>query len=132
MSGFYMTQLKYDLIIVGAGICGLTAAIACAEAGKKVIILEAMDFAGGRARSVSHADSAHNLGANWFHGGDQNPFYQWASKRYDLGPVEEEIVRDTTRVFRDGQDTQKAFPAAPKLWTRSMRRSKTKATMISA
>lgn len=36
-----------DLIIVGAGAAGLTAAIRAAEAGKKVIVLEKMPFTGG-------------------------------------------------------------------------------------
>jgi phytoene dehydrogenase-like protein len=40
-----------DVIIVGAGLAGLAAAIHCAEANLSVIVLEAADGVGGRVRS---------------------------------------------------------------------------------
>ena len=40
-----------DVIIVGAGLAGLAAAILCSEAGLSVIVVEAADGVGGRVRS---------------------------------------------------------------------------------
>lgn len=42
---------KPDVIVIGAGIAGLTAAKHIAAAGKKVTIVEASDDVGGRVRS---------------------------------------------------------------------------------
>lgn len=50
-----------QIIVVGGGIAGLTAAIACAEGGAQVRLLEAHDTLGGRARSAD-GDYKANLG----------------------------------------------------------------------
>lgn len=39
---------QYDVIVVGAGACGLYCARTLAKRGKKVLILEARDRVGGR------------------------------------------------------------------------------------
>ncbi|HEY3865008.1 MAG TPA: NAD(P)-binding protein [Solirubrobacteraceae bacterium] len=52
---------KSQITIVGAGIAGLVAAIACAEEGAKVRLLEAHEQLGGRARSTDGPYKA-NLG----------------------------------------------------------------------
>lgn len=43
--------MKPDVVIIGAGIAGLSAAVWLAEAGLNVSVLEASDVPGGRARS---------------------------------------------------------------------------------
>ena len=42
---------SYDVIVVGAGLGGLTAATRCAKAGKKVLLLELHNMTGGYATS---------------------------------------------------------------------------------
>ena len=44
-------DLSYDVIVVGAGLGGLTAATRCAKAGKKVLLLEMHNMTGGYATS---------------------------------------------------------------------------------
>jgi monoamine oxidase len=64
---------KYDVVIVGAGIAGLCAAIKLKEEGKSFIIIEAQDHAGGRAISeTTENGNVINVGANWLHGKDKD------------------------------------------------------------
>ncbi|MFW0718541.1 NAD(P)/FAD-dependent oxidoreductase [Pedobacter sp. N23S346] len=48
-----MDSEKYDVVIVGAGIAGLSAAKLLKAEGKKILIIEASDGVGGRVRSDS-------------------------------------------------------------------------------
>jgi monoamine oxidase len=66
-----MTQAKtYDLIVLGAGVAGLASARTLAEAGKKVLLLEARERVGGRVWSVPVGGSELpvELGAEFVHG----------------------------------------------------------------
>jgi len=65
------------ITIVGSGIAGLTAAIACAEEGAAVTLLEAHDQLGGRARSTDGPYKA-NLGPHALYEG---PFSSWMRER---------------------------------------------------
>lgn len=46
-------EQKWDALIIGAGLAGLSAAVRLHEAGKRVLILEASDGIGGRVRTDS-------------------------------------------------------------------------------
>lgn len=68
------------MAIVGAGIAGLAAAKELFESGcENIIILEALDRAGGRIHTVTHEGIDLELGAQWIHG-KQNPLYKLAEK----------------------------------------------------
>ena len=55
-----------DVLIVGAGVSGLTAAVRCHEAGLQVAVVEAMDRIGGRVKSAMHEGSPiGDLGPSW-------------------------------------------------------------------
>lgn len=70
-----------QVVIIGAGLAGLAAAQRLHESGvDDVIILEALDRVGGRVHTISHADYLLELGAQWLHGADDNPLYQWLTK----------------------------------------------------
>jgi monoamine oxidase len=60
----------YDVIVIGAGIAGLAAARTLAEAGKRVVLIEARDRVGGRILTVPSADGGLpvELGAEFIHG----------------------------------------------------------------
>ena len=61
------------VIVVGAGVAGLTAADAARCAGAEVVVLEARDRVGGRTWSVPFGPGAIDLGAAWIHGPVGNP-----------------------------------------------------------
>jgi monoamine oxidase len=64
------TQEVFDAVVIGAGIAGLSAARRLAEAGRRVVLLEAAERVGGRLRTVEDPASALpiELGAEFVHG----------------------------------------------------------------
>lgn len=54
-----------DVVVVGAGLAGLTAARRLADAGAQVRVLEARDRVGGRVLTERAGDASFDLGAQW-------------------------------------------------------------------
>src|SRR5215510_8505102 len=71
------------ITVVGGGLAGLTAAIACAEAGARVILHEAHHTLGGRARSTE-PPWVTNDGTHVFYA-DGEPF-RWLRRRRLVQP----------------------------------------------
>src|SRR6202789_4454936 len=63
-----MAESKDDVVVIGAGMAGLTAARALAEAGLKVLVIEAEDRIGGRILTRHVGEEAIELGAEFVHG----------------------------------------------------------------
>jgi phytoene dehydrogenase-like protein len=82
-----MSQLNGNpsnpVTIVGGGLAGLTAAIACAEGGAPVRLLERSGALGGRARS-SDGPYRTNVGPHAFY--KDGPFWAWLAERNLLPP----------------------------------------------
>lgn len=57
----------FDVIVIGAGFAGLTAARELKAYGHNVLILEARDRIGGRTYTSEFAGKAHDLGGTWVH-----------------------------------------------------------------
>jgi phytoene dehydrogenase-like protein len=74
---------RQQITIVGGGLAGLTAAIACAEGGARARLLEAHDELGGRARSTGGPYRA-NLGPHALL--CNSPFWGWLGERNLLPP----------------------------------------------
>ncbi len=70
----------YDIIIIGAGISGLSAADYLIKNGKDVLVLEARDRIGGRIWSYSWNGVTIEEGANWIHTSTGNPITEFAEK----------------------------------------------------
>ncbi|GAA1727880.1 NAD(P)/FAD-dependent oxidoreductase [Brachybacterium phenoliresistens] len=83
---------RVDVAIVGGGAAGLSAAIALAEAGLAVTVLEARDRIGGRARSLSVDGGAIDLGATWFW--SDEPCIRTMTDRLGIGTFPQHIVGD--------------------------------------
>lgn len=64
---------RFDTVVIGAGIAGLTAARLLAAAGRDVVILEARDRVGGRVQTDRTDGEVTDLGASWIHGVTDSP-----------------------------------------------------------
>jgi phytoene dehydrogenase-like protein len=101
-----LTQNSYDVIVIGSGIAGTSAANDLAKNGKKVLILEASGYIGGRTKSTSVTLNDNSTfwfeeGANWIHGRSaQNPLTDLATKV----PNVKYIVTDEESMVFYGED----------------------------
>jgi monoamine oxidase len=66
------------VVVVGAGIAGLTAANALTHAGTECVVLEARDRIGGRLHTADLAGSPVDLGGSWIHMPGGNPMTAFA------------------------------------------------------
>ena len=55
----------FDVIVIGAGFAGLTAARDQREAGRSVLVLEARDRIGGRTHYLEGLDQKVEFGGTW-------------------------------------------------------------------
>jgi hypothetical protein len=90
---------KPQITIVGAGIAGLVAAIACAEEGAKVRLLEAHESVGGRGRSTDGPYKA-NLGPHAMY--NDGTFWKWMRER-DILPAHRSARLTGARLRLDGR-----------------------------
>jgi putrescine oxidase len=60
-----MEQLQRDVVVIGAGATGLTAAMLLREAGRSVVVLEARDRVGGRLLTDEIDGQMYEVGGQW-------------------------------------------------------------------
>lgn len=77
----------FDTVVIGAGVSGLTAARFLAQAGQRVVVLEARDRIGGRTHTERADGVSTDVGASWIHGIDGNPLTDVA-KAFGMSMVE--------------------------------------------
>ena len=77
---------RFDTVVIGAGIAGLTAARLLAAAGRTVVILEARDRVGGRVQTDRTDGEVTDLGASWIHGITESPVAATAGAIYANAP----------------------------------------------
>ncbi|GAB7388195.1 FAD-dependent oxidoreductase [Bacillaceae bacterium] len=64
------TNTRYDVVIVGGGLAGLSAAASLSHKGKKIALLERANMLGGRAVSLNIKGFTFNFGAHAIYGRD--------------------------------------------------------------
>jgi monoamine oxidase len=67
-----------DVAIIGAGAAGIAAARRLHDRGRRVLLIEAMARAGGRAHTVNVEGMALDLGCGWLHSAERNPLARLA------------------------------------------------------
>lgn len=72
------TEPDLSVLVVGAGMAGLTAARALHEEGIEVTVLEARDRLGGRTWTDDIAGAPVDLGGSWIHGTQGSPLTSFA------------------------------------------------------
>ena len=68
------------VIVIGAGLAGLTAANALTAAGVETVVVEARDRIGGRLHTVDVGGSPIDMGGSWIHTPIGNPLRDFASQ----------------------------------------------------
>lgn len=79
------------ILIVGAGLAGLSAAIELTKAGVPILVVEAQSRCGGRVRTVQLPDSKQSVdcGATFFHGTKGNAAWDLALRYKLINPTSE-------------------------------------------
>ncbi|HPF22440.1 MAG TPA: NAD(P)/FAD-dependent oxidoreductase [Hyphomonas sp.] len=93
---------KYDVLIIGGGFAGLTAARDLRKSGLRVLVLEARNRLGGRTFYSEFSEQMVELGGTWIHWSQP---YVWAEKeRYGLEIAETKgAAPERILVYSDGR-----------------------------
>lgn len=114
-----MASNVYDVIVIGAGLSGLQAALDVQRAGLKCLVLEARDRVGGKTLSLRSTDTSgaprvkSELGAAWINDTNQSNMWKLAQefglKTYKQNVIGNVVVQDT-----DGALIRFRYGKAPK------------------
>lgn len=94
------TPREVEVIVIGAGIAGLTAARDLSIDGYDVLVLEARDRIGGRIWTSQELGIPIDLGASWIHGFEDNPIARLA-RRHGIDILRTDISSVTPARFRN-------------------------------
>ena len=95
-----MSRLDAGVVVIGAGVAGLSAARRLRAAGVTVTLVEAGSRIGGRARTVTFEGAPFDLGATWLHAAQRNPLVALAEPEDRLRNSD---AARTERVFIAGR-----------------------------
>src|SRR5580658_2622621 len=92
-------KTQYDVIVLGGGFAGVTAARELARSGRRCVILEARGRLGGRTFSTQVFDEQADVGGQWIH---------W---------IQPHVWAEVTRYGLTLVETPGASPASVGVWT---------------
>lgn len=105
---------KYDVIVIGAGAAGLSAAALLAKEGKKVVVVEASRYLGGRGMAVEEEGFTLNLGSHLLEdpGDGITKILEYVGKTLPHGPKNSDLMvwdndQGTWGSIRDRYQTDK-------------------------
>jgi monoamine oxidase len=103
-----------DVIIVGAGLAGLTSALNLHEAGAKVLVLEARDRVGGKtwSRELAIGGGIVDMGAAWINDTNQARMYALA-ERFGLETIVQNVKGDIVMHDLDGRSHKFGYGTVP-------------------
>jgi putrescine oxidase len=101
-----MEQLKRDIVVIGAGATGLTAATRLRAAGRSVIVLEARDRVGGRLWTDEIDGQMFEIGGQWV-SPDQTALLETL----------DELGLETYERYREGESVYIGADGAPRRFT---------------
>ena len=85
MTDVYIRMYDYDIIIIGAGAAGITAAKNLTVNGKRVLLLEARNRIGGRVQDIVTKEMGDiHLGASWLHYKGENHILKGLLDMYNV------------------------------------------------
>jgi len=83
-----MQQEKYDVVVVGSGLGGLGAGALLADRGYKTLVVEKLDYIGGRFSTYEYEGFKLSTGAMAIHrGGPGDEIFERVGAQMDLVPV---------------------------------------------
>lgn len=101
-----MCEKQYDVVVLGAGFAGITAARELKNYGRRVLVLEARDRIGGRAWTADLNGTKVELGCTWIHWFQP---YVWAEFQRSGLELHEDPWFPPITIWADGQPHALAF-----------------------